>query len=86
MIANLVSNALRYTPPGGRVLVAARRRGGQLAIEVRDNGIGIAQEHQAAIFAEFYQVGNAAREQNKGLGLGCPSSIAWPRRSTSRSA
>ncbi|HRF30318.1 MAG: hypothetical protein JNM16_08595 [Dechloromonas sp.] len=70
MIANLVSNALRYTPPGGRVLVAARRRGGQLAIEVRDNGIGIAQEHQAAIFAEFYQVGNAAREQNKGLGLG----------------
>jgi signal transduction histidine kinase len=70
MIANLVSNALRYTPPGGRVLVAARRRGGQVAIEVRDNGIGIAPEHQAAIFAEFYQVGNAAREQNKGLGLG----------------
>lgn len=70
MIANLVSNALRYTPPGGRILVAARRRGGQVAIEVRDNGIGIAQEHQAAIFAEFYQVGNAAREQNKGLGLG----------------
>jgi len=52
------------------VLVATRRRGGQVAIEVRDNGIGIAQEHQAAIFAEFYQVGNAAREQNKGLGLG----------------
>ena len=70
MIANLVSNALRYTPPGGRILVAARRRGNKLAIEVRDNGIGIASEHQAAIFAEFYQVGNAAREQNKGLGLG----------------
>ena len=70
MIANLVSNALRYTPPGGCVLVAARRRGGKVAIEVRDNGIGIASEHQAAIFAEFYQVGNAAREQNKGLGLG----------------
>ena len=70
MIANLVSNALRYTQPGGRVLIAARRRGEQVAIEVRDSGIGIAQEHQAAIFAEFYQVGNAAREQNKGLGLG----------------
>ncbi len=70
MIANLVSNALRYTPAGGRVLVAARRRGGRVAIEVRDSGIGIAKEHQAAIFAEFYQVGNAAREQNKGLGLG----------------
>src|SRR5574343_63133 len=70
MIANLVSNALRYTQPGGRVLVAARRRGEKIAIEVRDSGIGIAQEHQAAIFAEFYQVGNAAREHNKGLGLG----------------
>ncbi|AXS78793.1 ATP-binding protein [Dechloromonas sp. HYN0024] len=70
MIANLVSNALRYTSPGGRVLVSARRRGDQILIEVRDSGIGIAREHQAAIFAEFYQVGNTAREHNKGLGLG----------------
>jgi signal transduction histidine kinase len=70
MIANLVSNALRYTQPGGCVLVAARSRGNRVSIEVRDNGIGIAAEHQAAIFAEFYQVGNVAREQNKGLGLG----------------
>jgi signal transduction histidine kinase len=70
IIANLVSNALRYTAAGGSVLVAARRRGKDVAIEVRDNGIGIATEHQAAIFAEFYQVGNTAREQNKGLGLG----------------
>jgi hypothetical protein len=70
MIANLVSNALRYSSPGGRVLVAARRRGQQMLLEVRDNGIGIAKEHQAAIFGEFYQVGNTAREHNKGLGLG----------------
>ncbi len=70
MVANLVSNAIRYTPPGGRVLVGARRRLGRIAIEVRDNGIGIAPEHQAAIFAEFYQVGNPAREHDKGLGLG----------------
>jgi hypothetical protein len=39
-------------------------------IEIRDNGIGIAPEHQSAIFAEFYQIGNRAREQDKGLGLG----------------
>jgi anti-sigma regulatory factor (Ser/Thr protein kinase) len=70
MIANLISNALRYTNPGGRVLVAARRRGEQVLIEVRDNGIGIAQTDQAEIFGEFYQVGNTAREHNKGLGLG----------------
>lgn len=70
MIANLVSNALRYSPPGSRVLVAARWRDSDVVIQVRDNGIGIAKEHQAAIFAEFFQVGNTAREQNKGLGLG----------------
>lgn len=70
MIANLVSNALRYTRAGGSILVAARRRGDQVTIEVRDNGIGIAPEDQAAIFAEFYQVGNTAREHDKGLGLG----------------
>jgi len=70
MLANLLSNALRYAPPGGRVLVAARRRGDAVLIEVRDNGPGIASEHQAAIFTEFYQVANPAREQDKGLGLG----------------
>jgi len=70
IIANLLSNALRYTPPAGRVLVAARKRGDEVLIEIRDSGMGIAPEHQAAIFAEFYQVGNAAREHTKGLGLG----------------
>jgi signal transduction histidine kinase len=70
IIANLVSNALRYTASRGTVLVAVRGRGKDVSIEVRDNGIGIATEHQAAIFAEFYQVGNTAREQTKGLGLG----------------
>ena len=70
IIANLVSNSLRYTPPGGRIFVGARKRGEHVQIEVRDSGMGIAPEHQAAIFAEFYQVGNTAREQNKGLGLG----------------
>lgn len=70
LLANLISNAIRYTPAGGRVLIAARRQGEQVRVEVRDSGIGIAPEHQAAIFAEFYQVGNTAREHNKGLGLG----------------
>ena len=70
MLSNLIANAIRYTQPGGRILVAARQRGPNLLLEVRDNGPGIAAEHQSAIFAEFYQVGNAAREQDKGLGLG----------------
>ncbi len=70
MLANLIANALRYTQAGGSILVAARRRRKKILIEVRDNGPGIAPEHQAAIFGEFYQVDNPAREHGKGLGLG----------------
>lgn len=70
VIGNLVSNAIRHTPPDGTVLVAARRRGGGVRIEVRDNGIGIAPIHQARIFEEFYQVANAERDRRQGFGLG----------------
>jgi len=70
ILANLISNALRYTRVGGRIFVTVRRRGDHVLLEVRDNGPGIAPEHQAEIFAEFYQIGNSAREQGKGLGLG----------------
>lgn len=70
MLGNLVANALRYTPNGGSILVGVRQRLGRCIIEVRDNGIGIASSHHQHIFSEFYQVGNAAREHDKGLGLG----------------
>ena len=66
---NLVTNALRYTSQGG-VLVAARRRGGRVSIEVTDTGIGIAAADQARIFDEFVQIGNPERDRGKGLGLG----------------
>lgn len=69
ILRNLVANAVRYTERGG-VLVAARRRGGRVVIEVRDSGIGIAPEHQQAIFQEFVQVDNPARDGTKGMGLG----------------
>ena len=66
---NLLANALRYTRKGG-VLVAARRRGTRISIEVSDTGIGIAQSDQARIFDEFVQIGNPERDRSKGLGLG----------------
>jgi len=66
---NLVTNALRYTRAGG-ILVAARRRGGQVFIEVADTGIGIAAADQSRIFDEFVQLGNPERDRSKGLGLG----------------
>jgi signal transduction histidine kinase/CheY-like chemotaxis protein len=69
ILRNLVSNAIRYTERGG-VLIACRRRGASLAVEVRDTGIGIAPEHQEEVFREFHQLGNPERDHRKGLGLG----------------
>jgi PAS domain S-box-containing protein len=69
ILQNLVCNAVKYTP-AGTVLLGARRRGARLRIEVWDTGIGIADDQLEAIFEEFYQVGNAARERRFGLGLG----------------
>lgn len=69
-LANLVQNALRYTKEGG-VLVAARRgAGGRVRLEVRDSGIGIAEDQRELIFREFYQVENPERDRARGLGMG----------------
>lgn len=69
ILGNLVGNALRYTPSGS-ILVAARKRGDHVLVEVRDSGIGIPAEEQVSIFQEFVQLGNTARDRSKGLGLG----------------
>src|SRR5208337_2601753 len=69
MIRNLISNALKYTQ-SGRVLVGCRRRQGKLRIEIWDTGIGIPESELQAIFEEYHQVDNAARQRSQGLGLG----------------
>jgi signal transduction histidine kinase/CheY-like chemotaxis protein len=71
MVMNLAHNALRYTERGS-ILIACRpsSEAGQVRLEVRDSGIGIAPEHQGNIFKEFFQVGNAGRNRHQGLGLG----------------
>jgi two-component system, sensor histidine kinase len=71
VVRNFVSNAVRYTDEGGAVIVGCRRqRDGKIRIEVRDNGVGIAQGEQQKIFEEFYQVENPERDRRKGFGLG----------------
>ena len=70
ILGNLVQNALRYSQPGGGVLVAARHRAGGVSLEVWDTGIGIAESELPKIFAEFYQVANSERDRSKGLGMG----------------
>ena len=69
MVRNLLSNAFKYTQRG-RVLVGCRRRGSALSIEIWDTGVGIPQYELGAIFEEYYQVDNAARQRKHGLGLG----------------
>ncbi len=69
MIRNLLANAVKYTERG-KVLLGCRRRGGKLAIEVWDTGIGIPEAELDAIFDEYHQLDNGARERSRGLGLG----------------
>ncbi len=69
MVRNLLSNALKYTKRG-QVLLGCRRRSGQLSIEIWDTGIGIPDNQLQAIFDEYHQLDNAARERSRGLGLG----------------
>ena len=69
MIRNLLSNALKYTRQG-KVLIGCRRHGAMLSIEVWDTGIGIPADEIEAIFEEYHQLDNPARERSRGLGLG----------------
>ena len=67
-LGNLLDNAVKYTPPGGCIQVSAPQSELFCRIDVRDNGIGIAEEEQAQIFGRFYR-GRQVREQ-EGLGIG----------------
>jgi two-component system CheB/CheR fusion protein len=69
MVRNLLSNAVKYTRKG-KILLGCRRRVGMLRIEVHDTGLGIPAGQLRAIFGEFHQVNNPARELSRGLGLG----------------
>ena len=68
-LRNLLANAVKYTERG-KILLGCRRRGGKLRVEVWDTGIGIPAGQLKSIFEEFHQIGNAARERSRGLGLG----------------
>lgn len=69
ILLNLLSNAIRYTNEG-RILLAVRWRKNGIRLEVRDTGIGIAEESQEQIFHEFVQLHNPERDRKRGLGLG----------------
>lgn len=68
LLGNLVDNAIRYTPRGGRVDVAVLAANGQMHLEVSDDGPGIPEAERGRVFDRFYR-GTGAREAGSGLGL-----------------
>jgi signal transduction histidine kinase/ActR/RegA family two-component response regulator len=70
ILNNLVSNALRYTERGGIIVGAKRLSKTHVEVRVWDTGIGIDDSLREAVFTEFFQVANEARDRTQGLGLG----------------
>ena len=75
LVRNLVDNAIRYTPPHGRIDVAIRHRAGGVALEVQDNGPGIPAAERGRVLDRFYR-GADQREFGTGLGLAIVKRIA----------
>jgi len=70
ILFNLLSNALKYTPAGGKVELSLADEGGQLRILVRDTGCGIAEDISNRLFDAFYQCANAEKASQSGFGIG----------------
>jgi heavy metal sensor kinase len=74
LISNLLGNAIKYTPAGGKVSVRLACEGERVKLTVEDTGVGIAADHLPHIFDRFYRVPSADPEKGLGLGL---SFVAW---------
>jgi PAS domain S-box-containing protein len=70
VVANLVSNAVKYTPPGGRIDVRMAHRDGSVEWVVRDNGMGIPPAAHGRLFEKFFRADNAVATETEGTGLG----------------
>jgi two-component system CheB/CheR fusion protein len=70
VVVNLLSNAAKYTPPGGVIEIAASSEGGEVAVHVRDNGMGIAPEMLPRVFELFAQADSTLNRAQGGLGIG----------------
>jgi signal transduction histidine kinase/DNA-binding response OmpR family regulator len=70
ILSNLINNAAKYTPKGGRISLSAAREDGEIAFRVRDSGIGIPAEYLSTIFDPFTQVDRTLARSHGGLGIG----------------
>lgn len=69
-LTNLLDNAAKFTEPGGRIDVAARRDGAEVVVSVRDTGVGIPDGEHESVFGLFAQAGAGVRHERAGLGVG----------------
>ncbi|MCM5680470.1 CHASE2 domain-containing protein [Schlegelella sp. S2-27] len=81
-VANLVDNALKYGPRGGRITCALQRDGDRHVISVKDEGPGIAQDQQASLFEQFKRLGRDTRTSGAGLGLAFVQAVVTRHRGT----
>jgi PAS domain S-box-containing protein len=70
VLSNLISNAIKYSPKGGRITIKGQVLNDAVQISVSDEGIGIAPEQQEHLFERFYRVDNALTRETQGAGLG----------------
>jgi len=70
VMMNIVSNAIKYTPDGGKIHISAGQKENTVWMEVDDNGIGIPEEDRGRIFERFYRVDKARSRESGGTGLG----------------
>jgi two-component system phosphate regulon sensor histidine kinase PhoR len=75
-LGNLIANAIRFTPAGGSITVAAGVEDGQVAISVADTGVGIEADEQGRVFERFYKVDRGRARGGTGLGLAIVKHIA----------
>ncbi|MCB0345521.1 MAG: GAF domain-containing protein [Bdellovibrionales bacterium] len=82
VVANLLDNAIRFTPDGGKIVVSARHSAGEIEVGVRDTGIGIEADQIPAIFDKFYEVTDVLNHSSgtyefKSAGLGLGLATVW---------
>jgi len=70
LVMNLLDNAVRYTPPGGRISAALEPNGETIRLRISDTGIGIAPADSSRVFERFYRAGEARSRRDGGFGLG----------------
>ncbi len=69
VVVNLIDNALKFTPEGGKIRVSAQVDNGSVEVKVEDTGVGIPREHLPHVFERFYKVDRSRRDGGTGLGL-----------------